>query len=109
MSDAILASRLRERITFEQPDRTEDEYGGGEVVWTEVVTVYASVQPIMGTAREITRAEQVAGLAGYRITVRRRDDVHAGMRIQWRARSLKIHSLHDGDITLEILAYEEMA
>ncbi len=107
--DAILASRLRERITLERPERTEDDYGGGEIAWTAVATVYASIKPIIGTAREIARADQVVAIAGYRITIRLRDDVDASMRILWKSRMLMIHSLHESATTLEILAYEEMA
>lgn len=106
---SVLASRLTERITIEQPNRTPDTYGGNAVSWTEVATLYAAVQPLMGTAREISRADQRQAIAGYRITIRKRDDVDASMREQWNGRTLLIHSLHETRETLELLTYEEMA
>ena len=106
---SILASRLRERITIEQPVRTPDTYGGGDIIWAAVVTVYASVHPLTGSAREVSRADQVHAIAGYRVTIRKRDDVNASMRILWNGRTLAIHSLHETVETLEILTYEEMA
>lgn len=107
MSDTLLASRLRERVTLEQPVRTPDTQGGGTVAWTSVATIYASVAPILGTARETSVADQQNALAGYRITIRKRDDVNSAMRVLWRNRVLVIHSLHETDTTLELLAYEE--
>ena len=104
----ILASRLRERITIEQPNRNPDTYGGAEISWSALATVYASVRPLMGTAREVNRAEQVEPIAGYRLTIRRRDDVNASMRVLWKNRILAIHSLHETEETLELLTYEEL-
>jgi SPP1 family predicted phage head-tail adaptor len=108
MSGGILASRLRERITIEQPNRTPDTYGGQVVTWTTLATVYASVVAITGSARETHVAGQSEALAGYRITIRKRDDVRGDMRIQWRNRTLQIHSLHETLTTLEILAYSQL-
>ena len=108
MNDAILASRLRERITIEQPARAPDTYGGGDISWSALATVYASVTPLLGVARETTVADQITAIAGYRVTIRKRTDVLPTMRIQWRARMLQIHSLHETEQTLEILAYEDV-
>jgi SPP1 family predicted phage head-tail adaptor len=107
MSDIFLASRLRERVTIESPERNADTYGGGDTTWAVVATVYASVKPLMGTAREVLTADQVSAIAGYRVSVRKRDDVDASMRILWNGRTLMIHSLHETEQTLEILTYEE--
>ena len=106
--DQILASRLRERITIEQPVRTADTYGGGDVSWTSVATVYANVRPLLGTAREVNRAAQPTEITGYRIEIRKRSDVNAGMRILWKSRRLAIHSIHETQETLDILTYEEL-
>ncbi len=106
---SILASRLRERITIEQPNRVADTYGGGDVTWSAIATIYASVRPLMGTAREANRADQVEPIAGYRLTIRKRDDVNASMRVLWKSRILAIHSLHETEETLEILTYEVQA
>lgn len=108
MSAPTLASRLRERIAIERPERDADTYGGGDVSWTAVATVYASVKPLPGTAREVLAADQVTAIAGYRIAIRKREDVDASMRVQWNGRILKIHSLHETEQTLELLTYEEV-
>jgi SPP1 family predicted phage head-tail adaptor len=109
MIDASLASRLRERVTIEHAERSADDYGGADIAWTDLATVYAAVQPIFGTAREVSVGGQLAAIAGYRVSIRRRDDVDASMRLWWNGRTLTIHSLHETENTLEILAYEEMA
>lgn len=104
-----LASRLKERVTIQGPSRSADTYGGTDVTWTEVASVFADVQPLLGIARKRLSGDEVTGIAGYRVTIRHRDDVNASMRLLWRSSRLVIHSLHETAATLEILAYEEMA
>lgn len=107
MSDAFLASRLRERVTIESPERNADTYGGGDATWIVFATVYASVKPLMCAASDVLTADQVSAIAGYRVSLRKRDDVDASMRILWNGRRLMIHSLHETEQTLAILTYEE--
>lgn len=101
------ASRLKERITLEQPVGADDGLGGQSINWESVATVWAEIRPVGAGSREGASAQQPEAAAGYRVRIRNRDGVNAAMRIQWRARTLAIHSVHEHDATLELLAYEE--
>lgn len=104
-----LASRLRERVTIEQPERTPDGYGGQEVSWSTLATVFAEVVPLTQNVRERSIADQVRAVAAYRVRIRARDDVDASMRLQWRGHVLHVHAVHaHGELT-ELLTYEEQA
>lgn len=102
-----LASRLHERVRIEQAQEEIDEFGGVTIEWEELATVWAEVRPLSGTAREHEVAAQPTAVAGYRVIMRVRDDVHAGMRLVWKGRTLSIASLHEESETLTLLAYEE--
>lgn len=102
-----LASALTERVRIEKPVTTNDGFGGQNVVWSELATVFAAVQSFNTYARERGLGEQNVSVAGYRVRIRVRDDVDASMRVVWKNRVLAIHSLHETATTLELLTYEE--
>lgn len=101
------ASQVKERITLEQPVGTDDGLGGQTISWEVVATVWAQVRPVGSGSREGASAQQPEAAAGYRVRMRLRDGVNAAMRLQWRARTLAIHSVHEHEAMLELLAYEE--
>lgn len=109
MSGRDPASLLDQRVVIEQPQRSGDGMGGGSIAWQTLATLWAHVTPMRGQGRERARGEMIEALAGYRVTIRLRDDVDATMRLRWRTRVLVIHSLHERGEMLEILAYEEGA
>lgn len=102
-----LATRLNERIGIEHPLRSDDGQGGQLVSWQMLDECWAAVTPVYGAGRETARAGQAEALAGYRVHIRRRDDVLATMRLRWRNRILWIHSLHEQEGLLSMLVYEE--
>jgi SPP1 family predicted phage head-tail adaptor len=105
---SVLASQLSERITIEEPIATEDGYGGQTIEWEELTTVFAEVKPLFayyGTRRVI--ADRPEADPGYRVTMRLRSDVTPAMRLIWKTHTLQIHSLHETETALVILAYEE--
>jgi len=101
------ASQLRERVTIEQRMTTADAFGGQEVSWETLATVFAEVVPMSASVRERSIADQVKAIAGYRVRMRTRGDVDASMRLQWNGRMLQIHSLHAHGAMMEFLTYEE--
>lgn len=103
----IVASQLTERVRIERPVASDDGYGGLQIGWTEVATVFADVKPVFGAVHERQVGAQAMSNAGYRVIVRARTDVTAAMRIVWKTHVLLIHSLHETDATLNILCYEE--
>ena len=102
-----LASRLTERVTILQPLTSDDGYGGLAVDWEELTTVFAEVTPILSVVQDRLVADARRATNGYRITIRTRSDVTGAMRLQWKSHALSIHSLHEQDTVLSILAYED--
>lgn len=100
------ASRLKERVMIEQPVASSDGHGGQEISWVALATVWAEVNTVVG-ARERASGQQPEAVAGYRVRLRHRTDVDATMRLRWRTRVLSIHSVHEQEDRLELLAYEE--
>jgi SPP1 family predicted phage head-tail adaptor len=102
-----VASLLRERVRIEQLASSDDGYGGRNLVWSELATVFAQVEPIYVGQNEREIADQRSANAGYRVRIRLRTDIEASMRIVWKAHILMIHSLHEQGEILSILTYEE--
>ncbi len=101
-----LASRLRERITIQSLNLTSDGLGGNTESWSDVASLYAEVEPLISSAREQVVAEQREALAGYRMVIRKRDDISSEMRVIWQGKTLYIHGVISTRVTTEILAYE---
>lgn len=101
------ASRLKERVTVQEPVASSDGQGGQQIVWEDVATLWAEVTIVGNGGRERETGQQTEAAAGYRVRLRHRPDIDATMRLQWRSRTLSIHSVHEQDDRLELLAYEE--
>ena len=101
------ASRLNERVAIEEPLASSDGQGGQQITWSTIATVWAEIRMVGNGGRERASAQQPEAAAGYRVRMRYRADVDATMRLQWRTRVLAIHSVHEQDQYLELLAYEE--
>lgn len=99
---------MRHRITFQRPVKTPDGYKGHTVQWQDVVTVWASVEPLSG--REYFYSHQIKAEVTHRVKMRYREDITVKMRIKHRDRVLEIESvidLKERHETLEILCKEE--
>ena len=101
------ASRLKERVSVQEPVASSDGQGGQQISWEVVATVWAEVSIVGNGGRERETAQQTQAAAGYRVRMRYRADIDATMRLQWRDRTLAIHSVHEQDDRLELLVYEE--
>lgn len=102
-----IASQLKERVSIEAPVSADDGQGGKTITWEEVATCWAEVRPVGSGGREGASAGQPEAAAGYRVRIRAMDGVDATMRLQWRSRTLVIHSVHEHTHMLELLTYEE--
>jgi SPP1 family predicted phage head-tail adaptor len=99
---------LRHRITFQKPIKTPDEYKGHTVNWQDVVTVWASIEPLSG--REYFYAHQIKNEVSHRVRIRYRSDITAEMRIKHGERIIGIESiidLQERHQFLEVLGREE--
>jgi SPP1 family predicted phage head-tail adaptor len=105
------AGSLRHRITIQELNLSEtttrDDHGGIVEDWRDVVTVWASVEPIR--AVEIYRANQVDARITHRITTRYQAGITTAMRALFGTRTLLFLSVINPDerrIMLEMLAME---
>ncbi len=84
---------LRHHLTLEQTVRTPDAGGGATVSWSTVATVWASVEAVGGGEHEA--ADRADARTRYRIRMRYRLDVTAGMRFRQGARTFNIRTVLD--------------
>jgi len=99
---------MRHRITFQKPVETPDEHKGHTVSWQDMITAWASVEPLSG--REYFYAHQIQAEVTHRVKTRYRQDITVKMRIKHRDRVLEIESIIDlkeRHQILEILCREE--
>jgi SPP1 family predicted phage head-tail adaptor len=87
------AADLRHRVSIQQRSVEQDSFGGQSDVWTEVLTVWAHIQPLNG--RELMAAQAVQSETTHSITLRyntpfsRPADV-TKLRIVWNGRVFNI-------------------
>lgn len=92
MATRKLIGELRHRVLFQEPVETSDGQGGQSVVWTDVVTVWASVQPKSGS--ELLFAERIEARTTDEVVVRDLGTrINEKMRIQFQGRTLQIKSI----------------
>jgi SPP1 family predicted phage head-tail adaptor len=72
--------RLRRRMALERPVETPDGAGGAEIAWQPVVTVWAGLEWLGGEERWREGGPEQAGR--WRVTIRWRAGVDAGMRLR---------------------------
>jgi len=99
---------MRHRITFQKPVETPNGHKGHTVSWQDLVTVWASVEPLSG--REYFYSHQIKAEITHRVKIRYREDITVKMRIKHRGRNLAIESILDKKERreeLEILCREE--
>ena len=86
---AIAAGKLRHKVTIQYAAITQDPNTGAMIEnWTELASVWASVEPL--SAREFISAGAEQSEVKGKIIMRRRDDVNATMRILYRGLTYQI-------------------
>ena len=89
----IRAGSLDKRVTIQTRNETDDGAGGQTIVYADLATVWASIEP--GTGREFVAAQQLQPELSHIVTIRYRSDVTAKHRIKYVsngvARSFAIH------------------
>lgn len=102
------AGKLRHRVTIQQPTSVTDSYGGQSQTWSDVATVWASVEPLSGNER--WRAQQVQPGISHKVTLRYRAGINSSMRIVHEARNLNIDAVLNTDernIELVLMCMEQ--
>lgn len=102
----IRAGKMRERVRFERPSQVRSPSGETRLNWTEIATVWASVDGL--PTRDIMQAQQANVLATHKIVCRYRADVDHTSRMIYRGRTMELSAVTDRNNReyLEILARE---
>lgn len=82
---------MRERVTIQSPPTSDDGMGGVSGSWVDVATVFAQVAPLSG--RERLQADNMQSEVMWRITIRHRTDIAAGMRAIWNGQTFNVRSI----------------
>jgi SPP1 family predicted phage head-tail adaptor len=104
-----LASRLNSIISIESASQTSDGQGGVTRSWTAVATCFAEVIPLASGVGEVVDAARQTMRVSYRVTLRTRSGITAGMRLVWREKTLNVTAVILGDGVLELMAEEGIA
>lgn len=81
------SGKLRHRVIIQSQGETQDaDTGAVAVVWNNVATVWASIEPI--SAREFVVSQSETAKVTTRITIRYRSDVTAKMRVYHQAKNI---------------------
>lgn len=101
------AGKLRHKVTIQQRANTTDAFGGMVTTWSDVATVWASVEPM--TARELASASATYPEVTTKITMRYMSGVTAANRIIFEGKHYNLVPGIDKDMRhteLMFLAFE---
>ena len=83
----LQAGKLRHRVVIQRQQETRDMNSGAvNVVWVDVATVWAAIEPI--SAREFIASDVESSRINTRITVRYRNDLVAKMRLYHASKNM---------------------
>jgi SPP1 family predicted phage head-tail adaptor len=108
----LSAGTLRKRITLQQQSPSVDSYGQQSLTWTDVATVWASIEPSVG--RELMAAQAVSLEQPTTITIRWQPlfaspKAVAAMRVVYNGRIFNLHSVEneaERNVLLTLVASE---
>src|SRR4051794_36715843 len=88
-----MLSTLNRRVTLEAQTLTSDGGGGYSASWDTFAMVWAAIEPVSGTS--VFGPDATEASVKYRVSIRRRTDVFAGMRVNDGGRLFEIKALLD--------------
>ena len=96
----LRAGQLTRRIRIQSRAASQDSFGGPNLVWSDVATVWAEIRPITG--RELESARRIASEVSHQILVRYQPlladpKVVAGYRALYKGRIFNIHASMNED------------
>ena len=101
------AGKLRHRVVIQEKVVARDGYGEEDVTWTEVDTVWGSVEPLRG--REYLEGRQEQADVSHRIRMRYQGSITPTMRVSYGSRVFEVLSVLnpvERDISLELMCRE---
>jgi SPP1 family predicted phage head-tail adaptor len=84
------AGRLRHRVTIQEKSVSQNSFGEEVITWTDVKTVWASIEPLRG--REYIELRQAQADVTTRIRMRHYPDIVPSMRLAHGDRVFEIVS-----------------
>ncbi len=75
------AGSLKHRITIQRPVKERDTDGAEIVIWSDLATVWAAVEPQNGSERHIQDSDQLLASRLTKFTIRAHNGLDATMRI----------------------------
>lgn len=84
---------LRQRVVFQSAIKTDDGYGGKQIVWQDAFSAWALIEPL--SAHEKFSAMSVQSGVTHRVYIRYRTDVSPEMRIKDGDRIFEIEGILD--------------
>ena len=103
----LRAGDMGRRITIQARGAGADSYGQQVSTWADVLTCWASIEPIDG--RELLTAKSINAEVSHRVVVRYRAGIIAAMRVVYQGRFFNILSVIDPDtahVALHLLCSE---
>lgn len=102
--------QLRHRVTFQKLVKIQDSFGQPIEQWDDVVTVWASVEPLVG--KQYFDAETINSEISHKIKLRHRTGITPDMRIIFKARIFEIVSppinYQERNIELQLMCKEQI-
>lgn len=101
--------RMGHRVTIQKDTKNRDTHGGPVHVWSDVATVWASVEPLTG--KEILDADQVKANVTHRVRIRSYDGLTPKHRFLFGTRVLNIEVVRDireRNVEMECLCKEAL-
>tara|TARA_R110000824_G_scaffold393791_2_gene593159 strand:- start:1079 stop:1408 length:330 start_codon:yes stop_codon:yes gene_type:complete len=92
---SLRAGRLRHRVSIQTQSTTLDGYGEATGGWATDSTVWAAVEPVSGSERDV--GEGKVGIVSHRVVMRYLSTISPKMRLLFGARVLNIDSVINFD------------
>lgn len=97
---SVRAGQLSRRVRIQSRSGAQDSFGGPQLTWSDVATVWADIEPLSG--RELESAQRTASEITHQITVRYQSifadtRVVAGYRALYKTRVFNIHACLNDD------------
>ena len=84
------SGKLRKRLIIQQRSSTQDQYNQPLTTWSDVATVWGSIQPLTG--RELIAGQAVNSEISHLVEIRYMPGITAAMRISYNGRFFNITS-----------------
>ena len=102
--------RLNRRVTIQSVTETPDSFGEPAETWSDVATVWAAIEPILG--EEFFQSGYWSGEVSHRITIRHLSGITTKHRVKYGSRVFDIkavRNIDEANIQLELMCVEKEA